>query len=91
MAGIENRHVVPLRHRVDRREQLEKVAVGIDILLPMRGEQNVLSLRQFQPLMNVACLDLVQICAQHLRHGTAGHKYALLRQAALHQIPPRML
>ena len=53
----------------------------------MSREQNVLSLRQPQPLMNITRFDLIQIRVQHLRHGASGHKDALLRQSTLHQIP----
>lgn len=53
----------------------------------MGREQNVLSLRQPQPLMNITRFDLIQIRVQHLRHGASGHKDALLRQSTLHQIP----
>ena len=40
--------------------------------------------------MNVALLDLVEVFVQHLRHGAAGHIRALLGQAAVRQIAPRV-
>ena len=91
MAGVKDWHVVLFRHGIDRCEQLDKIAVCIDVFLPMRREQNVLSLGQTQTPVDITAFDLVQIGVQHLCHGTAGHEGALLWQSTLHQIPACML
>ena len=91
VAGVKDWHIILLCHGIDRCEQLDKIAVCIDIFLPMGREQNVLPLSQSQTLVDIARFDLVQIGVQYLGHGAAGHKGALLRQAALHQIPARVL
>ena len=91
VAGVKDWHIILLCHGIDRCEQLDEIAVCIDIFLPMGREQNVLPLSQSQTLVNIARFDLVQIGVQYLGHGAACHKGALLRQAALHQIPARVL
>ena len=91
VAGVKDWHVVLFRHGIDRCEQLDKIAVRIDVFLPVRREQNVLSLGQTQTPVDITAFDLVQIGVQHLRHGTAGHEGALLWQSTLHQIPACML
>ena len=87
MAGVKDRHIVLLRHGIDRREQLDKIAIRINVFLPMCREQNVLSLGQSQALVDITCFNLVQIGVQYLGHGAASYEGALLRQSALHQIP----
>ena len=91
MAGVKDWHVVLLCHGVDRREQLDKIAIHINVFLPMSREQNVLSLGQSQALVDITCFNLVQIGVQHLGHGAASYEGALLRQSTLHQIPTCML
>ena len=91
MAGVKDRHIVLLRHGIDRREQLDKIAIRINVFLPMCREQNVLSLGQSQTPVDITAFDLVQIGVQHLCHGTAGHEGALLWQSTLHQIPACVL
>ena len=48
VAGVKDWHVVLFRHGIDRCEQLDKIAVRIDVFLPVRREQNILSLGQTQ-------------------------------------------
>ena len=91
VAGVKDWHVVLFRHGIDRCEQLDKIAVRIDVFLPVRREQNVLSLGQTQTPVDITAFDLVQIGVQHLCHGTAGHEGALLWQSTLHQIPACVL
>ena len=38
VAGIENRHIILLRHLVNRSEQRRKVLLCIDVLLAVRGQ-----------------------------------------------------
>ena len=46
VAGVEDRHIVLLRHLVDRREQAYEVLLRIDIFLTVGREQDVLALCQ---------------------------------------------
>ena len=91
VAGVQDRQVVFLRHLVDSGEQAREVLLGVDVLLAVRGEQDVLALLQTEPTVDIARLDLRQIRAQHLRHRGACHKGALLRQSAIRQIAARVL
>ena len=91
MAAVQHRHVVFLRHGVDGIEEGEEVALGVDVLLPVGGQQDVFTLLQSQPLMDVRRLYLLQIIVQYLRHGRAGDEGPLLGHPALYEVPPRVL
>ena len=91
MAGVENRHIVLFRQSVDGGEQAQEVLFGVDVLLPVGGQQNILVLFQSQTLQHVAFLDLLQIHVQDFRHGRAGLVGALLGQTGICQILPGKL
>ena len=91
VAGVQHRQVVLRRHGVYCREQGSEILLRVDVFLPVGREQNVLAFFQTEPGVNVAGLDLGQILMQHLRHGAAHHKRALLRDACGVQIPPCVL
>ena len=57
MAGVEDRHIVLFRHLVDGGEQRGKVLLGVDVLLAVGRQQNVLALLETQTLVDVGCLD----------------------------------
>lgn len=57
VAAVENRHVVFLGQFVDGIEKAEEILFRVDVFLPVGGEQNVLSLGQSQPLVDVGSLD----------------------------------
>lgn len=86
VAGVQHRQVVLRRHGVYCREQGSEILLRVDVFLPVGREQNVLAFFQTEPGVNVAGLDLGQILMQHLRHGAAHHKRALLRDACGVQI-----
>ena len=91
MTGVKDRHIIGFGHCVDCGEQLDKIAVRVDVLLPVGGKQDVAAPGQPQTRMDIACLDFFKACPQNLRHGTADDERALLRHSALHQVPARML
>ena len=91
VAGVQHRQVVLRRHGVYCREQGSEILLRVDVFLPVGREQNVLAFFQTEPGVNVTGLDLGQILMQHLRHGAAHHKRALLRDACGVQIPPCVL
>ena len=77
VAGVQDRHVVFLRERVDGGEQAREVRLGVDVLLAVRREQHVLLRLQAELGEDVRGLDLLQIGAQDLRHGRSGDVGAL--------------
>ena len=91
MAGVENRHIVLFGHLVDGGEQRGKVLLGVDVLLAVGRQQNVLALLETQTLVDVGRLNFFQILVQHLGHRGTGHVGALLRQAGVGQITAGML
>ena len=91
VAGVQDGHVVLLRHPVDRREQAGEVLLRVDVLFTMGREQDVPALLDPQPRVNVAGLDLGEVVVQHLGHGAASHIGALFGQAAVRQIAPGVL
>ena len=86
MAGIQDGQIVLFSHLVDSGEQRGKVLLGVDILLAVGRQQNVLALLETQTLVDIGRLDFFQILMQHLGHGGAGHIGALLRQPGIGQI-----
>ena len=71
VAGVQDRHVVLLGKRVDGGEQAREVRLGVDVLLAVGGQQHVALGLQAELGEDVRGLDLVQVGAQHLRHGRA--------------------
>ena len=91
MAGVEDRHIVFFRQSVDGGEQAFKVFVSVDVFLPVRGKQDVAIGLQPQTFQHVGRKDLVEIAAQHLRHGRTGHISTLLGHSHFVQIFPGRL
>ena len=91
MAAVQHGHVVFPGHGVYRAEQAREVPLGVDVLLPVGREEDVLPFLQPQPPVNVRGLYLLQVAVQHLRHRGAGNVRPLLRQAALDEVSPRVL
>ena len=69
MAGVQDRHVVFLRERVDRGEQAREVGLGVDVLLAVGREQHVALGLKAELGKDVARLNLVKVRVQHLSHG----------------------
>ena len=91
MAGIEDGQIVFFRHLVDRGKQTDKVLFGVDVLFAMRGKQDVFSLFQPKPPMDVARLDLGKIVPQDFRHGAARDISPLFRQPTVGEITAGVL
>lgn len=91
MTAVEYRHVVFLGQFVDGIEEAPEVLLGVYVLLAVGGQKNILSFLQPQPLMNIRGLDLGEVLVQHLGHRRPGHVGPLLRQAALGEVPSRVL
>ena len=71
VAGVQDRHVVFLRQRVDRGEQAREVRLCVDVLLAVGGQQHVALGLQAELGEDVRGLDLVKVRAQDLGHGRA--------------------
>ena len=91
MAAVQHGHVVLFRHFVDGSEQAYEVLLRVDILLPVGGKQNVLSLFQSQAGVDVAGLNFLQVLVEHFGHGAAGDVGALLGQTVLCQVTAGVL
>ena len=91
MAAVQHRHVVFPGHGVYSAEQAREVPLGVDVLLPVSREEDVLPFLQAQSPVDVRGLYLPQVVVQHLRHRGAGHVGTLFRQAALDEVSPRVL
>ena len=91
MAGVENWHVVLLRHVVDGVEEREEVLLGVDVLLAVGGEEDILALLQAETLVHIARLNLGEVVVEDLRHRRARHVGALLGQAAVGEIAAGVL
>ena len=91
VAAVEDRHVISLGHGVDGAEEGEEVPLGVDVLLPVRAQEDVPALLKAEPPVYVARLYLREVPAEDLRHRGARHVGALPRQPALGQVPPRVL
>ena len=86
VAGVQDRHVVLLRQRVDRGEQAREVGLGVDVLLAVGGEQHVAPGLQAELGEDVRGLDLAQVRAQDLRHGRARDVGALRGAAGILEV-----
>lgn len=91
VAAVQHRHVVLLRHGVDRPEQAQEVFLRVYVLLPVRAQQDVPALLQTEPGMHIGGLDLREVLPQDFRHRGARDIGALPRKAALGKVPPRVL
>ena len=91
VAGVQDRHVVPLGQRVDRGEQAREVRLGVDVLLAVRGEQHVALGLQAELGEDIGALNLVQVGAQDLGHGRARDVGTLRRAAGILEVAARVL
>ena len=79
VAGVQNRHVVLLCHRVDGVEQAQEVLLRVDVLLTVGAQEDVLALLEAESLVDVGRLDVGEVVMKDLRHRRAGDVSALLR------------
>ena len=91
VAAVQHRHIVLLRHGVDRPEHAQEVFLRVYVLLPVRAQQDVPALLQTEPGMHIGRLYLREVLPQDLSHRGARDIGALLRKAALGKVPPRVL
>ena len=91
MAGVQDRHVVFVRERVDRGEQAREVRLCVDVLLAVGGQQHVALGLQAELGEDVRGLDLVKVGAQDLRHGRSGDVGALRGAAGVLQVAAGVL
>ena len=91
MAAVQHGHIVLLRYLVNGRKEAYEVLFRVNVLLPVGGKQNVLSLLQPQAGVDVAGFDLCQVLVEHLRHGATGDIGALFGQAVLRQVAAGVL
>ena len=91
VAGVQDRHVVFLRQRVDGGEQAREVRLGVDVLLAVGGEQHVTLGLQAELGEDIRRLDLVQVGAQDLRHGRARDVGALRGAAGVLEVAAGVL
>ena len=91
MAGIQDRHVVLFCHLINGREQRIEVLLCVDVLLAVRGQQNVLSLLQAKAGVDVGGLYFGEVCAKDLCHRGAGHVGALFGQATVREVAAGVL
>ena len=91
VAGVQDRHVVPLRQGVDRGEQAREVRLGVDVLLAMCRQQHVTLGLQAELGEDIRSHDLVQVGAQDLGHGRAGDVGALRCAAGVLEVAAGVL
>lgn len=91
VAGVQDRHVVPLGQRVDGGEQAREVRLGVDVLLAVRGQQHVALGLQAELGEDVGGLDLAQVGAQDLGHGRARDVGALRGAAGVLEVAAGVL
>ena len=91
VAGVQDRHVVFLRKRVDGGEQAREVALGVDVLLAVGREQHVALGLKAELGQDVGGLDLAQVGAQDLGHGRASDVSALRGAAGVLQVAAGVL
>lgn len=77
VAAVEDGPAVLLGQRVDGREERAEVGLGVDVLLAVGGEQEVAAGLQAELGEDTRGVNLVQVRAQHLRHGRPRHERAL--------------
>ena len=91
VAGVQDRHVVPLRQRVDGGEQAREVRLGVDVLLAVGGQEHVALGLQAELGQDIGCLDLLQVGAKDLGHGRSGDVGALRGAAGVLQVAAGVL
>ena len=91
VAGVQDRHVVFLRERVDRGEQAREVRLGVDVLLAVRGQQHVALRLQAELGEDIGGLDLVKVGAQDLGHGRSRDVGALGGAAGVPEVAAGVL
>lgn len=91
VAGVQDRHVIFLRERVDGGEQAREVRLGVDVLLAVGREQHVLLRLQAELGKDVTRLDLVQVGAKDLCHGRPGDVGALRGAAGVLEVAAGVL
>ena len=91
VAGVQDRHVVFLRERVDGGEQAREVRLGVDVLLAVGGQQHVALGLQSELGEDIRCLDLIKVRAQDLGHGRASDVSALRGAAGVLQVAAGVL
>ena len=91
VAGVQDRHVVFLRERVDRREQAREVRLGVDVLLAVGRKQHVALGLQTELGEDIRSLDLVQVGTKDLCHGRAHDIGALRGAAGVPEVAARVL
>ena len=91
VAEVQDRHVVLLGQRVDRREQAREVGLGVDALLAVGRQQHIALGLKAELGEDVRGLDLVNVRAQDLCHGRARDVGALRRAAGVLQVAAGVL
>lgn len=91
VAGVQDRHVVFLGQRVDRREQAREVGLGVDVLLAVGRQQHVALGLQAELGEDIGGLDLAQVGAQDLGHGRARDVGALRGAAGVLEVAAGVL
>ena len=91
MAAVEDGHVVALGYGIDGVEEAQEVLLGVDVLLAVCRQQDVLTFLEAEAAVDVAGLDVSEVLMKHLGHGRAGDVGALLGQAAVGQVTAGVL
>ena len=91
VAGVQDRHVIFLRERVDGGEQAREVRLGVDVLLAVGREQHVAPGLKAELGEDVRGLDLIKVRAKDLRHGRARDVGALRGAAGVLQVAAGVL
>ena len=91
MAAVENRHVVLLRYGVDGVEEAQEVLLGVDVLLAVGREEDILPFLQAEALVDVAGFDVGEVLVQHLGHRRTADVGALLGKAAVGEVSAGVL
>ena len=91
VAGVQDRHVVFLRERVDGCEQAREVGLGVDVLLAVGGQQHVALGLKAELGEDTGRLDLVQVGAKDLGHGRSRDVGALRGAAGVLEVAAGVL
>ena len=91
MAAVQHGHIVLLRHFIDGSKKAHEILLRVDVLLPVGGKQNVLSLFQSQAGVDITGLDFLQVLVEHFGHGAASDVGALLGQTVFRQVTAGVL
>ena len=91
MAAIEDWHIVLLSHLINSSEETQEILLGVDILLTVSAQKDILTFLQTQTLVDIAGLNLSEVLMEHLGHRTACDIGAFLGQTTVGQIATGML